>query len=142
MIRYVQIKRGYKTACWEKDPKLQSTGRPMMKYDGKRRYISRVVASRIFGLDLDQFIDYACHHCDNGRCFRPTHLFVGTSADNAQDCINKGRRPPRKLTPIQQELIYRYHLTNQFSMREMSNIFQVSLSAIWRTYYRQQERYL
>ncbi len=32
------------------------------------------------------------HRCDNPACFRPNHLFTGTDADNAKDCIAKGRR--------------------------------------------------
>ena len=32
-----------------------------------------------------------CHHCDNGKCVRPDHLFVGTGKQNMQDCKAKGR---------------------------------------------------
>lgn len=32
-----------------------------------------------------------CHHCDTPLCVNPKHLFVGTRADNAHDCIRKGR---------------------------------------------------
>ncbi len=34
---------------------------------------------------------YICHKCDITYCVNPDHLFVGTSKDNAQDMINKGR---------------------------------------------------
>lgn len=40
----------------------------------------------------------ACHRCDNPPCVRPDHLFIGTRADNMQDCIKK-RRHSAKLTP-------------------------------------------
>jgi hypothetical protein len=33
----------------------------------------------------------ACHKCDNRRCVRPSHIFIGTARDNVADCINKGR---------------------------------------------------
>ena len=33
-----------------------------------------------------------CHRCDVNLCVRPDHLFLGTSADNAKDCTDKGRR--------------------------------------------------
>ena len=32
-----------------------------------------------------------CHHCDNGGCVRPSHLFDGTYKRNTQDAVSKGR---------------------------------------------------
>lgn len=32
-----------------------------------------------------------CHHCDNPKCVRPDHLFIGSYWDNAQDAALKGR---------------------------------------------------
>lgn len=34
---------------------------------------------------------FVCHRCDNPRCVAIPHLFIGTSSDNTQDMLSKGR---------------------------------------------------
>ncbi len=34
---------------------------------------------------------FVCHHCDNLRCVRPDHLFLGTIRDNVLDSVKKRR---------------------------------------------------
>jgi hypothetical protein len=57
---------------------------------GKRNYSAHRVA---WILDGHTIPDGLCvlHRCDNTRCVRPDHLFLGTSADNNLDRDEKGR---------------------------------------------------
>lgn len=51
-----------------------------------------------------------CHRCDVPRCVNPSHLFLGTQADNILDCMAKGRHNSQqsgvlKVSPEQIEII-------------------------------------
>jgi DNA invertase Pin-like site-specific DNA recombinase len=67
-----------------------------------------------------------CHHCDNPPCCEPTHLFLGTNADNIRDRQQKGRgasgarNGTAKLTEEQVRAIRALFVTGEFSKAEIA----------------------
>lgn len=56
----------------------------------QRIYYTHRIAYQL-GTGLDPGPLLVCHHCDNPPCCRPSHLFLGTVKDNANDAVAKGR---------------------------------------------------
>lgn len=82
------------------------------------------------------------HKCDNKRCVRPGHLFLGTLADNVHDCIAKGRARRGKLKPMYGEKHINSKLLNSEArevirlrrsgrkLREIAKQFSISESTV------------
>ena len=76
---------------------------------------------------------YVLHTCDNPSCVRPTHLFLGTQADNVADCAKKGRRNQtryKKLDVEQRAEIKSLYATGEYSLAELGRRFGVTYQAI------------
>lgn len=58
----------------------------------KVRIIISRLAYQLWKGEIPEGLD-VCHTCDNGWCYNPEHLFLGTPTENIQDSIDKGRFP-------------------------------------------------
>ena len=83
-------KTSHPGGCWVWTGSCNRGGYGQMKFNRKQRVVHRVSFELAYGfLPADMFV---CHHCDNKRCIRPDHLFLGTPRDNVMDSVAKGRR--------------------------------------------------
>ena len=78
--------------CWEWTGYRHPMGHGMIG-DGRRLVYTHRVSWEITNGPIPSGL-LVCHHCDNPPCVRPSHLFVGTQADNVRDMWAKGRARP------------------------------------------------
>lgn len=76
-----------------------------------------------------------CHHCDNPSCVNPSHLFLGTYADNNADMAAKGRRaqaPTAKISETDVLEIRRLYAGADLGYQEIGEMFGVCAGTVGR----------
>jgi transcriptional regulator of aromatic amino acid metabolism len=125
------------TGCW--NWKLSTIGKGYGQLHVrhlKERFAHRV-AYRAFKGDIPADTD-VLHTCDNKLCVNPSHLFLGTKKDNAQDMKAKDRHlygelnTEAKLTEKQVLQIHRLYKAGGVSTYQLADRFGVSQSTIWK----------
>lgn len=96
--------------CWEWTGKSCSTGGyGLITSGGKQILLHRLSYELHHPLTnpIDDIKLYVLHSCDNRKCVNPSHLSLGTSQDNMNDMVERGRstigekNPQAKLTEQQ-----------------------------------------
>lgn len=111
-------------------------GYGIVRYGGRKVGAHRVAWMITFG-DISEGM-FVCHRCDNPKCVRPGHLFIGTPVDNVRDMIAKGRRVivPHDsynavITYEQAEEIRRDYVPRVKTLKYFAEKFGVSEVAVW-----------
>lgn len=126
--------------CWEWNGGVTPKGYGTLHFfDDQSRMVRDYVHRISWIIEYGPIPDGAlvCHKCDNKRCVRPDHLFLGTSKDNSHDMVQKGRscrgekQGHHKLTELQAREIlghYRHRRFNQPQLAAMFGVHRVTIT--------------
>jgi hypothetical protein len=75
--------------CWDWKQRLNTSGYGQPKIGKTRKLATRIAYELTHGPIPTGLL--VCHSCDRPSCCNPSHLFLGTHADNMRDAAAKGR---------------------------------------------------
>lgn len=122
--------------CWEWTGCILEDGYGQTRMNMQKHRTHRLAYQLTYGLIPDGL--QVLHTCDNTKCCNPNHLWIGTTQDNTQDKITKGRArylqgeelPQTKLTRVQAEEIKRLLSNKKYTEGQLSIMFNISRGAI------------
>lgn len=125
--------------CWEWTASLRGSGYGQFRVAVGTSPVRahRFVWTLTYGAIPDGL--FVCHHCDNRKCVRPDHLFLGTSQHNVADMFRKDRqsgvdrrRGQAKLTPKSVIEIREVYAAGGESARQLAERYGVHFTTIIR----------
>ena len=85
---WINVKQG--AGCWEWQSYKDPNGYGRLNIGNVPKLAHRLSYEIEHNVTLSPS-DHVCHSCDNPRCVRPSHLFLGDHAANTADKMAKGR---------------------------------------------------
>lgn len=120
--------------CWVWTGALGHNGYGRSKYQGASHSAHRL----IYQIDVGPIPKglQVCHECDNRRCVRPSHLFLGSSLINIRDKVQKNRQAKgtrihsAKLSDFQASQIRRDRVQESLSYNQLASKYGISQKSI------------
>ena len=78
------------SGCWLWLGSIDKDGYGIFWFKGKKHRAHRRMYEVHNKIHINES-HVACHKCDNPACVNPSHIFIGTTKDNAQDALKKHR---------------------------------------------------
>jgi hypothetical protein len=134
------VRSGEPDGCWEWHGPLSAGGYGKIRLEGTRKFSSTHRLAYIIQVGPIPKRKLVLHQCDNRRCLRESHLFVGTQKDNIRDMFAKGRANKArgrqhgmaKLTEAQVLQILKKYRTGSFTLQELGDIYGVCVMQVSR----------
>ncbi len=123
--------------CWNWKAAMRSKRGKYGAFQLGRKKVegSHVMAYRLTNGDIPKGM-FVCHSCDNPKCCNPKHLFLGTSKQNSEDMVSKGRsatgerNAAHKLTETAVSEIRAKFASGECTRLELSLMYRVSETTI------------
>jgi HNH endonuclease len=114
--------------CWEWKGTLHSKGYGQGSFNDSP-YLAHRLSYELYVGPIP-YKHFVCHHCDNRKCVKPSHLFTGTNKDNMLDMRLKGRAG-KKLNAENVIEIRKIALTGNYTQEAIGKKFGIKQKAVW-----------
>jgi len=125
------------TGCWIWTAAKAGRGYGIIKIPGSREYYYAHRLSYQIHYGVDPGEKLVLHTCDNPACVKPTHLFLGTHSDNAQDMKSKDRHlrgARNKMAKLTDEKVRHLRKLHEMgvSQNELGRVYGVSQGVVYK----------
>lgn len=121
--------------CWIWKASTAGKGYGQMKIPNTRQQIYAHRLSYLIHYNELPENMFVCHTCDNPRCVKPSHLFLGKAVDNSLDMVNKDRHlngEKNAKSKLTEEKVLQIHKLYELGLSQgkLGRIFGVSQGTI------------
>lgn len=142
--RFIEkINHNPENGCWEWTASVSRDGYGFFSSNGKIRSAHRFSYEFFCGEIPSNLL--VLHKCDNPRCVKPSHLFLGTVKDNVRDMVEKkrqshGSRHWNCRMGVEEIIFIRSRL--DLKLKEISEMFGISVKQASRIRRRDQWKHI